>query len=140
MLVLAAASSMKTSACEFSAAWPIRHWVRACATSARSCSAAWRVFFICQLHRGKHVGDRLRRARQLQPGLQLAQRQVGLRRHRGPQGPAMLLQQTRLVAGESMPMANVPGAPALLQEFFHHAFPDTPKRSATCWRVASALS
>jgi transposase len=45
MFVLTDVSSRKIRRPVFRLDWPLRHSVRACATSARSCSAAWSVFF-----------------------------------------------------------------------------------------------
>jgi len=51
MLVFTQVSSMKTRFAEVSSGWASRQIARAAATSGRSCSAAWSVFFTRQTER-----------------------------------------------------------------------------------------
>jgi hypothetical protein len=120
-LVFAPDSSRKISLAGSKPSWRRRHTRRARAMSGRSCSLARSVFFICQPHLLQRVVDGGQRAFQLRRRAQFLQGQVRLLAQQGPHLALMGPQNHRLAPRTMVARTDLPGPPALLQEFFHHA-------------------
>src|SRR5271154_3160794 len=121
MLVLAPASSIKTSRPLSHWPWLARHHSRRSLTSSRSCSLACSVFFIGQLHPPQNVVDGRQRAGQLQGLPHLGQRDIRLILDQTTQLASVRRGEERFAPRVTMTRGDIPGFFALGQELFHHA-------------------
>lgn len=128
MLVLAAASSMKTSLPAASCPCSARHSRRASATSARPCSAPWSVFIIRQPEAHERLVHSRHRAGHRQLLLDLRQGQVGLRGHQRQEPFPVLRQDPGFPPGAAVAVPKVVCPAPLLQELLNHAdrLPEAP--------------
>src|SRR5271163_3336911 len=121
MLVLAPASSIKTSRPLSQSPWADFHHSRLALTSSRSCSLACSVFFIGQVHPPQNIVNRGKRALERQGLAHFLQRDVGLALNEAMQMTAMARGKERFAPGKAVARGDVAGSFALNQKLLHHA-------------------